>query len=167
MKFKTFIENQNIETATGSKIKRFKNNVGKLIGGSIYVHKNYAELVVPKDTLDKAKELLGDSFEYNCVKFDIKPNVVRFDQAAGFDDDREPFVGNYITVTTDGKLKKGISPYIWHHKWLWVKDDYNGFNVQESKEWSALWLSKFKEPASGVPQKWEEQLRKYGLEENI
>ena len=31
-------------------------------------------------------------------------------------------------------------PYIYHHKWLFVTDDYSGFNVEASKERSRLWL---------------------------
>jgi len=31
-------------------------------------------------------------------------------------------------------------PQIYHHKWLFVKDDYQGFDVDKSKERSAEWL---------------------------
>ena len=28
---------------------------------------------------------------------------------------------------------------IYHHKWMFVDDDYNGFDIQESKRRSSLW----------------------------
>ena len=31
-------------------------------------------------------------------------------------------------------------PYIYHHKWLFVADDYDGFDVEESKARSGAWL---------------------------
>jgi hypothetical protein len=31
-------------------------------------------------------------------------------------------------------------PYIYHHKWLFVKDDYSEFDVEESKRRSLAWL---------------------------
>jgi len=32
-------------------------------------------------------------------------------------------------------------PYIYHHKWLFVADDYGGFDVDESKRRSLAWMS--------------------------
>ena len=32
-------------------------------------------------------------------------------------------------------------PYIYHHKWLFVADDYDGFDVEESKSRSDAWLA--------------------------
>ena len=34
------------------------------------------------------------------------------------------------------------NPQIWHHKWMWVKDDYSGFDVEKSKMRSELWKDK-------------------------
>ena len=34
------------------------------------------------------------------------------------------------------------NPLIYHHKWLFVKDDYKGFNVDESKQRSIDWKTK-------------------------
>jgi len=30
-------------------------------------------------------------------------------------------------------------PRIYHHKWMFVKDDYSGFDVMESMRWSETW----------------------------
>ena len=32
-------------------------------------------------------------------------------------------------------------PFIYHHKWLFVKDDYDGFDVEESKTRSRAWMA--------------------------
>lgn len=39
-----------------------------------------------------------------------------------------------IRVTKPPKI-----PYIYHHKWMFVADNYAGFNVAKAKKWSELW----------------------------
>jgi len=152
-----------LKTLNNSRIKRYKNNVGKDIGGQIYVHKNYAQEVIPNDILKHGLKHVPKDFKYNSIMWDKNRNIIRFDSVKNFDSEREPVVGDYIAVLPDGSTKQGKSPYIWHHKWLWVKDDYTGFNVPESIAWSKEWLSKLNEPASGKLEKWNEQLRQVGL----
>jgi len=160
-----------MHTRRGSAIRRYRNLVGKQVGSAIYVHKFYADDVIPKDVLRRAEEILTRSnpdFKYNTLMWDSKTNNVRFDESPDFDTAREPHVGEYIVVTTSGQLppRKGVSNSIWHHKWLWVKDDYNGFDVDKSKEWSRIWLAKLGEPAKGTDLSWKSQLRNVGLTEN-
>ena len=63
-----------------------------------------------------------------------------------------------------GEIKEGYSNTIYHHKWLFVKDDYTGFDIDESYEWSKEWLSKLPEKADGTNQeRWINQLRKYNI----
>ena len=38
-------------------------------------------------------------------------------------------------------MKQKSSPQIYHHKWLFVTDDYPGFDVEESKNRSRKWVS--------------------------
>lgn len=162
------------KTLKGSPIKRSKYGVGKLIGGQIYLHKDYALDVIPKDVWEKALKVLADTnsdFKYNCVMYDAKTGNVRFDEAPDFDTAREPVVGNTLTVKPDGTTKAGYSKYIWHHKWIWVKNDYQGFDVNESKAWSQKWLGILTETADGNGiERWNAQLDRFGLEhdgENI
>lgn len=162
------------KTLKGSPIKRSKYGVGKLIGGQIYLHKDYALDVIPKDVWEKALKVLANTnsdFEYNCVMYDAKTGNVRFDEAPDFDTAREPVVGNTLTVKPDGTTKAGYSKYIWHHKWIWVKNDYQGFDVNESKAWSQKWLGILTETADGNGiERWNAQLDRFGLEhdgENI
>ena len=157
-----------LKTLKGSVIKRSKYGVGKLIGGCLYLHKSYSNGIIPQDILENAENALKEtypSFEYQCLKYDLKKRSISFQEAPDFNSAREPIVGDYVTVTIDGKVKKGHSNYIWHHKWLWVKGDYTGFDIEESYRWSAEWLAVLEEPADGNGvERWKAQLGRYGLE---
>ena len=120
--------------------RQFK--VGKEIGGNVYVHCQY-ESALGK-SVQTAKALLPDDFEYKVVKLNIATKAVTFIASHDFDTADEPAVGRYILVREDGTTldrKKLDDPYIYHHKWLMVEDGYEGFDVSASKQRSALWLS--------------------------
>lgn len=157
-----------LKTLKGSVIKRSsKYGVGKEIGGQIYFHKNYVDDICP-NLYELAKDILEEEypdFKYNCLMYDKKkPDTLRFDEAPDFDSAREPMPGVILSVdTSTGKIIKRYSPQIWHHKWLWVKDDYKGFDVEESYEWSKKWLEKISSP-SGYIDKWKAELKDAGLE---
>lgn len=77
------------------------------------------------------------------VKLTVANRSVSFVQVPDFDISPEPVIGAIITVKTDGccrRMEAPRDPFIYHHKWLFVKDDYDGFDVQESKRRSAAWL---------------------------
>lgn len=157
-----------IRTHSGSPIKRSKYGVGKDMDNRFYLHKDYALDVVPPEIWKRSLALLKEqnpSFKYKTIMFFPKQNKLRFDEAPDFDTAREPVPGGMVTVdyveNMVGKPKSSDS--IWHHKWLWVKDDYSGFDVQKAKDWSRLWTSKLKETASGRKLLWEKQLAKVGL----
>lgn len=158
-----------LKTYKGSYIKRSsKYGVGKEIGGSIYVAYDYSYDVVPSKILETSLSLLEDSypnFQFNCIRYDPKSNQISFQECPDFDTAREPKVGDYVTVNyEDGSIKTGHSEYIFHHKWLWVKNDYIGFDVSESWEWSKQWLSTLKETSDGNGiGRWNSQLARYNL----
>lgn len=152
-------------TRHGTKIDRYLGLVGKLVGDQVYVHKNYTHHIFPIGTLtDSILKSHGFS-KYNCIMWNKKTNAIRFDEAPDFDTAREPHVGKYLyTYGGTCVTRIGYSNAIWHHKWLWVMDDYAGFNVAESKHWSEKWLSKIPEIAKGTDKTFNEQLRKYHVE---
>lgn len=156
------------KTLKGSVVKRSKYGVGKQMGSQVYLHKDYVSDVIPKKVWENALKVLSDAdsdFEYNCVMYDTKTGNVRFDEAPDFDEAREPIVGDTITVKPDGTVKRGHSNYIWHHKWLWVKNDYQGFDVNQSKAWSNKWLGTLTETADGNGiERWNTQLDRFNLE---
>ena len=115
--------------------------VGKQIGGAVYVHKQYQN-VLP-DAFAKAMNALSPDFEYAVVKYDLSNHTVSFIQSDDFDSAVEPTVGDLYTIRPDGTCtfrRKLADPWIYHHKWLFVHDDYSGFDVEESKARSVAWL---------------------------
>lgn len=120
--------------------KRF--GVGKEIGGAVYVHRQY-EGVLPEEVTE-AKRALPDDFDYDVVKFDLQSKATSFIRSADFDTAHEPTVGQSIRVAHDKSIKRtdpSSDPFIYHHKWLFVSDDYTGFKVQASIRRSQQWLA--------------------------
>ncbi len=131
-----------LRTEKGSVVKRSKYGVGKAMGQAIYVHRNYEHMLPNQPQLTAAKQTLQrnhPTFKYNAVKLDPKSNRTTFFNSPDFDTAHEPVAGEYVTV--DGNRSKASKTNkIWHHKWMWVQDDYPGFNVDDSFNRSALWL---------------------------
>lgn len=158
-----------LKTLKGSRIWYSKFGIGKQVGSKIYVHISQHDKIISNNIWEDAVLILK-SFGYklddfNCICYDLHdPVTVRFDEAKGFDTEREPVIDHIIKVNTvKREIYERYSSQIWHHKWLWVTEDYSGFNVQESYKWSKLWLSKLNEVASGSATKWKKQLEKIEL----
>lgn len=150
-----------------AKLERFRGLAGKQVGDKIYVHRRYADLVIPKKSLKQALDLAAASmpFEPTSVLWDRRDNIVRFDEAPGFDTEQEPRVGRYVAVNlSTGAVRTGSSDAIWHHKWLWVQDDYDGFDVRKARAWSRFWSHRLPAaPKGGSQRAWEEQLASHGI----
>jgi hypothetical protein len=153
----------NLVTLRGSVVGRYRSSVGKCVGGDVYVHRKYMREVIPEVLLKRAVGNLPSGARYNAVVYNARTGVVRFDEAPDFDEAREPHAGRFVKVYPSGCCLEGSTESIWHHKWLWVKDGYKGFDVRESWEWSRLWLGRLDGPACGWAGVWKEQLRKAGL----
>ena len=116
--------------------------VGKEVGGAVYVQRQYE--YVFGDVIAKAKEHLLAAFDYHVVKYDIRTGNVSFIESRDFDTADEPIVGAVVTVKPDGTARRrsqNADPLIYHHKWLFVRDEYEGFDVAASKRRSRLWTS--------------------------
>ena len=162
--------NRQLKTLKGSPIKRSsKYGVGKEIGGQVYFHLQYISDIVPQTEIDLATVILQeyghDISDYNVGVYDPKTKVLRFVECPEFDDCSEPTVGAYISINLNSKeVKEGYSNTIYHHKWLFVRDDYTGFDVDGSYEWSKYWLSRLPEKADGTnKERWINQLKKYNI----
>ena len=90
------------------------------------------------------------------MRYDPKTKSISFQEAPNFNTAREPVVGDYVTVfydenlyPKDFKMKAGYSVYIWHSKWLWIDNNYTGFNVSDAWNWSKKWLSTLTETSDG------------------
>ena len=119
-----------------------KFGVGKLMGNCVYVHYTYQEEIVAEQPLKQAKQR-AQGMDYTVVKYNIKTGNITFVQVPDFDTAPEPTVRDQLLVRPDGTtryMKQQADPWIYHHKWLFVKDDYMGFDVEKSKQRSLRWL---------------------------
>jgi len=118
---------------------------GKKVGTKIYIHRQYENLIVTPDKLKYARWAARRHLkeEYTCIRYDTKTKAIAFQVSPDFDTADEPIVG--MTVTVYGSYERCTvtnqkkDPQIWHHKWMWVADDYEGFDVEASKARSKLW----------------------------
>jgi hypothetical protein len=146
--------------------KRSSLGVGKDIGGCIYLHKQYEHLL-PANHLAQAKRylyLVSPAFVYNVIKYDKKSHRITFFSSLHFDLVHEPAAGSYITIDTLGNYKHRYESKLWHHKWMFVGDDYTGFDVNESMARSAWWTSlpDVNRSKIGNPTYWDELMSKHG-----
>jgi hypothetical protein len=147
-----------------------KVEVGKVMGHDHYIHKSY-DHVLPQDELNKAKGQLPKDFEYTAIKHNKKEGSFSFIHSPDFDTAHEPTVGDSIKVHANGKsklTKQSNPPKVWHHKHQWVKDDYTGFDVEESKKRSKEWKDKMgvnKAESSRIGSKtyWHDWLHRNGM----
>lgn len=119
-----------------------KYSVGKEIGGAVYVHRIY-EGLLPEPVRIALKHLPTD-FDYTVVKFVEKDACVSFILCPEFDSAEEPVVGDILRIDAKGSkrfFRQQTDPFIYHHKWLFVMDDYEGFDVEKSKSRSISWLA--------------------------
>lgn len=112
-----------------------RREVGKSIGGCLYVHRDYA----PASLKDWP---VPEDWDWTIVKIDLSGKKCSFIKCDDFDSAHEPTVGDSLIVKADGSIKivrAPKDPWIYHHKWLMVGDDYKGFDVEESKARSESW----------------------------
>jgi len=116
--------------------------VGKEIGGSVYVHREYEGRL--GDVVVQARKNIPKDFIYHVIKLNLRTRTVSFIHSGDFDTASEPTVGDVVTFHVDGTTlfrSKSRNPSIYHHKWLFVADDYRGFDVAVSRERSLAWLA--------------------------
>ena len=134
--------NEPIKTKRGTVIKRYKD-VGKKMGDDLYFHKKYVDEYIDKDFYNELKSHLPKGFKFTVIKYNKKNETVSFIYSPDFNTADEPIVSDAYKVTKDGKVtltREKSVPQIYHHKWLFVKDDYKGFIVGKSMERSKEWL---------------------------
>ena len=133
--------------------------VGKRIGGFVYFHRMYARDVIGKnDThfkyyqkLVKALALQNSNIElYDIIKYDPSTGNISLIMSLDFETRPEPLVYSVLnykmgSIVPDKTIEyqKGKQP-IYHHKWLFVKDSFDGFDVRDSMLRSLEWLEAIK-----------------------
>ncbi len=149
----------------------------KKVGFAYYVHKsNLAELfsiVKIEDrehiirVMDLAKMYL--LIDFDIVKFDSKTKNVSLIECPTWNTLNEPIVGDSYCFHLDYSYKviKGGTK-VYHNKWQFVSDGYNGFDVEYAKERTKLWnnIPNIKNYKSKIGNKdfWYSLLEEYNLE---
>lgn len=163
---------QPFKNVKGSVIKRggtiagHSYKIGKVIGGKVYMHIDYID-TLPDPEQAKIALTASKLSNAKCLSFDPKIAVYMFSEAPLFDKATEPAPRKSVKVEMSGKKVQKIYPLkdikqVWHHKWQWVDDNYNGFDVKASYEWSKTWAAKISNP-SGSLTVWKKQLSDAGL----
>lgn len=127
--------------------QRYKGDVGKFIGGDLYVHKS-AMNTLPTKELEIAESKLPEDFEYEIVKYNASSGSFSFIDSPDWNSAKEPVVGDSYKVSRTGEVtitRQKSDPQIYHHKWIFVRDDYDGFNVNQSIQRSIDWYRDAKE----------------------
>jgi hypothetical protein len=127
---------------------------GKQVGSKLYVHAQYVKGAVPDELLLNAVRAAGAKIiGFDCVRYDSRTGSLAFQFSSDFDTAEEPLVDRTVRVSPEGRVQESVGMgQIWHHKWMWVADDYAGFDVEASKRRSQLWK----------PHVSKEELRKIG-----
>lgn len=130
----------------GSKKVSRGTTAGQLIGGSRYIHRDYvhklgAQKKMVQEAIKTAQEKYPD-FEWTVAK--IENDSVIFMHSPDFNESHDPIVGQSYKVR--GAFARAIPQMddeqkVLHHKWMFVEDDYPGFDVGEEKERSQTWMS--------------------------
>jgi DNA phosphorothioation-associated putative methyltransferase len=116
--------------------------IGKEIGYAVYLHRDYEDRL--GSTVEWAKRHLPTDYEYNVVKLNQRNDSVSFIHCPAFDIEHEPAIATIMVVNANGNVQNRnmpSDPYIYHHKWLFVDDNYQRFDVDESRARSKRWIA--------------------------
>jgi hypothetical protein len=128
--------------------KRVVNyGAGKRMGPSIYLHKSALDAV--PGLREKIESRGYTEADFDVVKFNDFPTSsgnISLIRCSEFDAVDEPAVESSIILYPDGterrwKAPQGDKAWIYHHKWLFVLPEYEGFDVEESEQRSRKWLA--------------------------
>lgn len=118
----------------------------KKIGNIIYIHRTAIDILEKKEKqlVEECVKLIPKKFCYEIIKINLKKQEVSFIFSPNWDIAPEPFVGDSYKVNFKEKnilysKSKRNNKQIYHHKWMFVKEDYKGFDIEKSKKRSILW----------------------------
>ena len=112
------------------------NGVGKRMVNCVYYHNTAA----PHDLIYPYLRHVRD-WNWDVVK--IGEKTASFLPSTEFDFVPEPSVGWSLVVLADGRTRRvhpPSDPWIYHHKWLFVRPGYAGFDIAAAKYRSLAWL---------------------------
>lgn len=163
-----------LRTEKGSLLRRNpKIGVGKTIGGCIYLHRQYTSRLGPEGMriVEAASKILKEEDEHfanrwNIIKLDTNDQAVTFIESQDFDEADEPQVHWYIKIKDNYASHRNttLGTCVYHHKWLFVDDDYQGFDVEKSFERSKkiVKIANLDTRRIGQKEYWERLLENHG-----
>ena len=92
---------------------------GKLVRNCVYCHRKYIQI--------KNYPSTGD-----IIKINNDTNAISVIECFDFDNEDEPQIRTVWGQNRTINYTRDTGP-LYHHKWMFVADDYAGFNVEESK----------------------------------
>jgi len=118
--------------------------VVKIINKSYYVHKSNLNELITMLSLDDVNKLMDTCYynmtiSYDVIKIDILNNTISFIKCKGWDEYPEPWVVETTVFSyNDPRIPKRNLKYtknypVYHNKWMFVSDNYKGFDIQKSK----------------------------------
>ena len=122
--------------------ERIHRKVGKRVGNNLYIHISATSTLTNEEIFLVYQKICSELnyFDYNILKINTKENKVSFINSPDWNTASEPEVGDCYSINEKDEVKfiksKG---QIYHHKWQFVKEDYEYFDVAESKIWSDTW----------------------------
>ena len=131
--------------------KREDHGIGKVIKKDKWVHFSALDAITDDEQhlVHKAITFLPAPLSQDTdiiVKVNIEESYVVFAESPDWNTASEPAQGRWERITEletshpeYSSRRMQDNPMIYHHKWMFVKDDYQGFNVKESMEWSETW----------------------------
>jgi hypothetical protein len=128
----------------GTTISRCNNNVGLNADSWITVQKNYTSEIIPFKEFMEAQKALDTSypvFQYELVSYNKSLKKIKFAYCPNFDTRKLPEIHSYVVYDFKDKDIEFVETEMTQavfDKWLLVKDDYTGFNVQEAYERSRM-----------------------------
>lgn len=126
----------------GTEIARSSKGVGAVNDRWITVQKNYTSEIIPfKEFLEaqEAEQRRYPLFQFECVSYNTRTKEIMFEACPYFDTQDEPVITESVLYDPKKKCLKMLKrDHKIVNKWLLVKDDYLGFNVQEAYDRSKI-----------------------------
>ena len=115
----------------------------KVIGNTKYLHRSALKVLSSEEYTKVTEALKQVPNGFKPVVIAITKDSIRLTECPEWDKEFEPSVGDSFVVFDNGetKLNKAskTNPQIYHRRYLFVLDDYQGFNTELDKSWVAKW----------------------------
>ena len=140
----------------------------KKVGSIIYIHISNI-----KELSEEHQGLIKDTIEF--LPLDFTPEVIKihkdykisYIESRDWNTSEEPSVGDSYLVDVNGIIKlTKAKGQIYHHKWMFVSEDYKGFDVEKSRKRSETWdrlVPKELKCKIGYRNFWKEVIERYNI----